>query len=176
MFFTARNIFLFSIYSFISNIGWKIMDVTPPFIRILVFKILTKKMGKKCFFDYGVNMRYMNKMEFGDKVFLNRGCVLHASWMVKDVKIIFGSNIQVGPNTSFLAVAHDHTDINLRTTADSIIIGDNVWIGANCTILPGVIIGEGAVIAAGAVVTKNVEPYTIAGGVPAKKIKEREII
>lgn len=52
-------------------------------------------------------------------------------------------------------------------------IGDDVWVGANCLILPGVTIGDGAVIAAGSVVTKNVEPYTIVGGNPAKPIKER---
>ena len=53
-------------------------------------------------------------------------------------------------------------------------IGKNVWIGANVTILPGVTIGEGAIIAAGAVVNKNVEANTIAGGVPAKLIKQIE--
>lgn len=52
-------------------------------------------------------------------------------------------------------------------------IGNDVWIGARVTILSGVSIGDGAVIAAGAVVTKNVEPYTIVGGVPAKPIRKR---
>ncbi|NBH14511.1 antibiotic acetyltransferase [Lachnospiraceae bacterium] len=52
-------------------------------------------------------------------------------------------------------------------------IGNDVWIGANVILLPGVKIGDGAVIAAGAVVTKDVEPYAIAGGVPAKLIKHR---
>lgn len=53
-------------------------------------------------------------------------------------------------------------------------IANKVWIGANVTILPGVTIGDGAIIAAGAVVTKDVEPMTIVGGVPAKKIKDVE--
>lgn len=53
------------------------------------------------------------------------------------------------------------------------VIGNDVWIGAGATILRGVNIGDGAIIAAGAVVTKDVEPYSIVGGVPAKHIKYR---
>jgi len=53
-------------------------------------------------------------------------------------------------------------------------IGKNVWIGANASVLPGVSIGDGAIVAAGAVVTKDVEPNTIVGGVPAKMIKRIE--
>lgn len=52
-------------------------------------------------------------------------------------------------------------------------IGNDVWIGTNAVILDDITIGDGAVIAAGAVVTKNVEPYTIVGGIPAKVIKKR---
>lgn len=54
-----------------------------------------------------------------------------------------------------------------------VIIGHDVWIGHGATIMPGVIIGNGAVIGAGAVVTKDVEPYSVVGGVPAKLIKMR---
>lgn len=54
----------------------------------------------------------------------------------------------------------------------SVTIGNKVWIGATATILSGVSIGDGAVIAAGAVVTKDVPAHTIAGGVPAKILKE----
>jgi len=55
----------------------------------------------------------------------------------------------------------------------SIVIEDDVWIGANCVILPGVTIGRGAVIGAGSVVTKNVTPYSICAGNPARFIRSR---
>ena len=53
------------------------------------------------------------------------------------------------------------------------VIGNDVWIGHNATIMPGLTVGDGAIIAANATVTKNVEPYTIVGGNPAKVIRKR---
>ena len=55
----------------------------------------------------------------------------------------------------------------------AVYIGNDVWIGSDVTILSGVKIGNGAIIAAGAVVTKDVAPYTVVGGIPAKPIKKR---
>lgn len=57
---------------------------------------------------------------------------------------------------------------------EKVVIMNDVWIGANCIITPGVTIGEGAIVGAGSVVTKDVIPYSIVGGVPAKLIKMRE--
>ena len=54
-----------------------------------------------------------------------------------------------------------------------IVIGDDAWIGYDCTILSGVTIGQGAVVAAGSVVTKDVPPYAVVGGTPARVIKYR---
>jgi virginiamycin A acetyltransferase len=60
-----------------------------------------------------------------------------------------------------------------KLSKGSVIIGNDVWIGLNTTILSGVTIGDGAIVAAGSIVTKNVEPYAIVGGNPAKVIKKR---
>ncbi|GAC1040641.1 DapH/DapD/GlmU-related protein [Rhizobium sp. No.120] len=60
-----------------------------------------------------------------------------------------------------------------RRKQDRAIIGNDVWIGHGVIVLPGVKVGDGAVLAAGAVVTKDVQPYTVVGGIPAKFIRER---
>lgn len=73
-------------------------------------------------------------------------------------------------NTFGISLVENDTFINEYSP---ITIGNDVWIGARVIIMDGVNIGDGAIIAAGAVVTKDVEPYTIVGGVPAKTIRKR---
>ncbi|GES48257.1 hypothetical protein Rhsp01_04500 [Rhizobium sp. NBRC 114257] len=60
-----------------------------------------------------------------------------------------------------------------RRKEDRAVIGNDVWIGHGVIVLPGVKAGNGAVLAAGAVVSKDVQPYTVVGGIPAKFIRER---
>ncbi|MNW06569.1 putative acetyltransferase [compost metagenome] len=65
----------------------------------------------------------------------------------------------------------DYHQIEGTVSTKPIVIGDEVWIGCKSIILKGVTIGNGAVVAAGSVVTKDVEPYTLVAGIPAKVIK-----
>ena len=67
---------------------------------------------------------------------------------------------------------HEYENSPIRNNLP-VVIGNDVWIGSNVIILPGVAIGDGAILAAGTVVTKDVEPYSIVGGVPAKTIRKR---
>lgn len=66
----------------------------------------------------------------------------------------------------------EHIETSYKPKGDTIIESD-AWIGMNAMIMPGVMIGEGAIVAAGSVVAKDVPPYTIVGGNPAKEIKKR---
>ena len=72
--------------------------------------------------------------------------------------------------------SHDISDRLKPLIFEEIQIGDFAWVCAKSLVLPGVTIGEGAVVAAGAVVTKDVEPFTVVGGNPAKFIKKRELV
>ena len=88
-------------------------------------------------------------------------------------KIIIGTKVAISRESFICTASHDITKPNRPLVTAPITICDGVWIGARAIILPGVTIGEGSVVAAGAVVTKNVDPFTVVGGNPAKFIKRR---
>ena len=90
--------------------------------------------------------------------------------------VTIGSHVNLAQGITVTALNHNFADATKRIdeqgiTTRQVVIEDDVWIGANAVILPGVTIGRHAVVAAGAIVTKDVPPYTLAGGVPAKTIK-----
>jgi acetyltransferase-like isoleucine patch superfamily enzyme len=94
-------------------------------------------------------------------------------------KIIIGKNVMIADHVSIRDTNHkfDRTDIPMIEQGIStapVIVEDDVWIGHGAIITKGVKIGNGAIVAAGAVVTKDVPPYAIVGGVPAKIIKYRK--
>ncbi len=168
-------VYLYSLYSWVTGIGWKLLDLLSPGVRYLLFKVLLKKLGKLTMIDYKAYIRYMSRVSIGERCSINRGCKILASRLVNDVEIVIGDHVLLGPDVSILAAGHDYNKLMVPSIAKSIFIGKHVWIGANSTILPGVHIGEGAIIGAGAVVTKDIPPYSVACGVPARVIKKRII-
>lgn len=103
----------------------------------------------------------------GKNVFINSGCKFQDQG-----GIVIGDGALIGHNVVLATLNHS---LAVRDRQDlipgPIRIGKNAWIGSNVTILPGVTVGDGAVVAAGAVVTKDVPPYTVAGGVPARVLR-----
>lgn len=88
-------------------------------------------------------------------------------------KITIGTKVAISREAFICTASHDITKPNRPLITAPITICDGVWIGARAIILPGVTIGEGAIVAAGAVVTKDVEPWTVVAGNPAKVVKLR---
>lgn len=121
-----------------------------------------------------------NKLRVGNRVVLGEGFL----FMCLNAPIILGDNTTLGPQVTMITGDH-RIDVvgkymNEVGEADKlpendrpIVIEGDAWIGANTTILKGVTVGEGAVIAAGALVNKDVPPYAVVGGVPAKVLRYR---
>jgi len=87
--------------------------------------------------------------------------------------LIIGNNVSIAGEVRIYTMQHDIDSPDFEEVGAPVVIEDYVVIGTRVTILPGVKIGKGAVVGSGAVVTKNVEPYTVVGGVPAQFIRNR---
>lgn len=131
-------------------------------------------MGKG--FKWGYHLRIKpGCLVVGDYVFLGSYAWIIYPLVVGDLSLIA---------THFAIAGNDHgideSGVPLRIAKPSVpfmelttVIGSDVWIGQNVTLIHGVKIGRGAVVAAGSVVTKDVEPYSVVGGVPAREIRKR---
>jgi acetyltransferase-like isoleucine patch superfamily enzyme len=136
-----------------------------------------KKHGSHFIFDSDGHYTF-ETIEVGDYVSLNKGAILMAS----ESRILIGNKVMFGPNV--IVVGGDHNtslvgrfmyDVHEKRPQDDqdVIIEDDVWVGSRAIILKGVTVGRGSIIAAGAVVNKNILPYSIVGGIPAKRISIR---
>lgn len=89
--------------------------------------------------------------------------------------IVIGDDVAIGDNVQIWTEEHGVDSPSFAVTGGSVSIGRCVYFGTSVIVLPGVVVGEGAVVASGAVVTKNVPPWTVVGGVPAKHIRDRPV-
>lgn len=131
-----------------------------------------------------MNFCDLNKISVGEKTY---GEINLTDWSPLNTKLIIGSYCSIAPDVQFL-LGGEHQINSISTypfkvyefgyqreagSKGDIVVKDDVWIGTKAIICSGVTIGQGAIIAAGSVVTKDVEPYAIVGGNPAKKIRYR---
>ena len=153
------------------------------------FKFRVSESKRKKSYDHQNSIVIINKPADDDQVIVGKksyGNIYVESWS-DDVKLVIGNYVSIGPNVHFiLSSEHPYTGISTypfkvrlglqkfeATNKGNIVVDDDVWIGLGAIICSGVHIGQGAVIAAGAVVTKDVEPYSIVSGNPARHIKYR---
>lgn len=113
------------------------------------------------------------KVEFGDDVSI--AAYVHI-WGDGGIKI--GNRVMIGSHVAITSLTHDYEVTNMKKSLKKaeVEIEDDVWIGSHSIILPGISIGKGAVIGAGSIVTKNILPYSIVFGCPAKHFKFRSVI
>ena len=123
-----------------------------------------------------VIMRQPERIVIGKHCSINHNNIFQAGKACASITL--GNNVLTAANVMFIAYSHSWDDRTVPIMEQdcydaSILVEDDVWIGHGATILAGVRIGQGAIVAAGAVVNKDVPPYAIVGGVPAKILKYR---
>ena len=141
---------------------------TPEELRALLSELWGFKVPDSVNIFPPFNTDFGKNTEVGERTFINSGCKFQDQGGIR-----IGNDCLIGHNATLCTINHNQDPEHRGDMVfKPIIIKDKVWLGANVTICPGVTVGEGAIIAAGAVVTKDVEPRTIVGGVPAKFIKK----
>jgi galactoside O-acetyltransferase len=168
--FIGRRIYGLALRQFLAECG---SDFVPGF-PLKILGGCNIKIGNN-FRSMGQDYLYGDEGEIviGDNVAINTNVQIGASGGI----IHIGNNVIIGPNVVLRAA--DHGIARTKLIAEqthregSITIEDDVWIGSNAVVLRNVRLGRGCVVGAGAVVTKTFEPYSIVGGVPARKVADR---
>lgn len=160
----------------VTNIKWLMSSIAYFLIHYVRGRQLAK-IGKSNIHPTAI-IREGEYVTIGDNCLVNHNCLIQAGKSNKGY-IHIGNYVHMGGNVMMFAFNHGFYTRDMPTKEQDyldapIIIEDDVWIGGGAIILAGVTIGRGAIIAAGSVVNKNVPPFAIVGGVPAKILKFRE--
>ena len=140
-------------------------------LRKLVYRGLGVKADNNVVFHFDTEIRRPWLLRLGHGTIIGDHAILDAR-----NGITMGENVNLSSNVSIYTEQHDHRDPYFGLTKGgkkSVNIGNRVWLGSNVVVLPGVTIGEGAVCCAGAVITKDVAPYSVVAGIPAKEVNQR---
>lgn len=138
-------------------------------IRQFFYRLAGIKIGKGTTIHMGTRFYYPKNISVGEDTIIGEGAVLDG----RD-KLTIGNHVDIASEVMIYNSEHDINHEKFQAISAPVTIHDYVFIGPRAIILPGVTLGEGSVVAAAAVVTKDVAPYAVVGGVPAKIISERK--
>lgn len=152
---------------------FQISTIPSVHLRTWLYKGVGVMMGKNVVIHFRTEIRCPERLTLGKGTIIGDNAILDARR-----GLTMGDNVNLSSNVSIYTLQHDHRDPNFYCPPEdkvkfSVEIDDRVWLGSNVIVLPGVHIGEGAVCCAGCVVTKDVAPFSVVAGIPAKKVGER---
>jgi len=162
------------IYNYFADFGLMLIRwtgyVPSHHFRRLVYRISGMKIGKGSSIHMFASFFSLEKTVIGEDTIIGSRAFLDGRASLK-----IGSHVVLASEVMIYCSQHDVEADDFRSILKPVVIEDYVFIGPRAIILPGVTIGKGAIIAAGAVVSKDVEPMSIVGGVPAKEIRKRNM-
>lgn len=157
--------YLYGLY----NLTLYVIGYIPShFIRKRFYRMFGMNIGDGSFLYAGCEVRKPQSINIGEGSIIGHRNILDGRNGIN-----IGNHVNFSTEVWIWTMQHDHSDPFFKTIGGPVVIEDYAWISCRTIILPGVTIGKGAVVSAGAVVTKNVAPYEIVGGVPAKVIGTR---
>lgn len=144
--------------------------------NVLVFHPENIVIGSNVYIGHNTILKayHKNEIHIGDHTWIGQGCYFNSAG-----GILIGKAVGIGPMVNILTSTHKEGRLSVpvifnELSFKQVIIEDGCDIGIGAIILPGVIIGEGSIIGAGSVVTKNVPPYYVVAGVPARMLRKRK--
>jgi maltose O-acetyltransferase len=137
-------------------------------VRKACYKMSGIKIGHGSNLHMGTRFYDVHHIEIGNDSIIGENAVLDGRHLLK-----IGNHVDIASDVMIYNSEHDINDPDFKAIEGDVHVEDYVFIGPRAIILPNITIGKGAVVGAGAVVTKDVPPYAIVGGVPAKIIGER---
>ena len=148
-----------------------------PHGMISQFKNVIRRLCAGLLFDsVGKNVNIGRKIRFSKHVSSGNYSSIGDNAYISG-ELFVGNNVVIAPKCCFIAIEHEFDENNpcfhVATVSKRISIEDDAWIGYGAIILPGVTIGKCCIVGAGAVVSKDTEPFSIVGGIPAKLIKKK---
>lgn len=146
-----------------------VSNVPSHHIRRFFYRLAGMKIGKGSTMHTGARFYMPAGIVIGKDTIIGEGVVLDGRAPLR-----IGDHVDFASEVMIYNGEHDLNDERFKPVFAPVTIEDYVFVGPRAIILPGVTIGKGAVVGAGAVVTKDVRPFAIVGGVPAKEIGERQ--
>lgn len=136
-------------------------------IRLILLKLSGMKIGKAHLYNR-FHIRQPNKIIVGDGTVIGHKVTLDGRFGLE-----IGKSVNISSEAMIWTMQHDYNDPKFGIKGGRVVIEDYAWISTRAIILPNIKIGKGSVVAAGSVVTKNIEPFTVVAGNPAKVIAQR---
>jgi putative colanic acid biosynthesis acetyltransferase WcaF len=158
------------VWYFVSSLFFTNRFIPVNFLKIFLLRLFGAKIGKGVIIKPQANIKYPWLLDIGNHVWIGENV-----WIDNLAEVKIGGNSCLSQGAMLLTGNHDYKKAGFDLITAGIKLEDGVWIGAKATVCPGVHCGSHSVLAAGSIATKNLEPYSVYQGNPAKLVRKRVI-
>lgn len=164
--------------NFLSRIIWYYTNVIIfhshlfPFykIKVLLLRLFGAKVGENVVIKPSVNIKYPWRLRIGNNVWIGENV-----WIDNLADIVIGDNVCISQGAMLLTGNHDYKKVAFDLMVKGIVLENGAWVGAKSVVCPGVTVKSHAILSVGSVAAKDLEPFGIYQGIPAVRVREREM-